>query len=190
MNRVRPCEHETSASSCKLNAVQTMAAVTAPPVAPCACHYNTAIEPLSPRQSGRGQSLVLVSTHLLQPGCPLFGSLRGQSLVPVSTHLLQPGRLRCQSVCQPLQSDLPLLGSLRYQSLTTGSAHLLQCTLPPLRTLCSASSLSRSRRCLNLRSLCSAVSPARRILSRSLLRRSLSSLFCDDPVVSMLVAKP
>ena len=160
----------------------------------------------------RCQSLVLVSTHLLQPCRPLLGSLRCQlvpqdlqpglpcsavsdtslspwlaliccsqallgslgyqSLVLVSTHLLQPGR--------------PLLGSLRCQSPTTGSAHLLQCTLPPLRTLCSASSsvpLSPLPQ-----SVSSAVSPARRVLSRSLLRRSLSYLFCEDPVVSMLVA--
>ena len=163
----------------------------------------------------RCQSLVLVSTHLLQPCRPLLGSLRCQSVpqalqpgLPcsavsdtslsswlaliccslavfssavsdtslsccmVSTHLLQPGR--------------PLLGSLRCQSPTTGSAHLLQCTLPPLRTLCSASSsvpLSPLPQ-----SVSSAVSPARRVLSRSLLRRSLSYLFCEDPVVSMLVA--
>ena len=71
-------------------------------------------------------------------------------------------------------------GSLRCQSLTTGSAHLLQCALPPLRVLCSSSALSRSRLCLNLRSLCSAVSSARRVLSRSLLRRSLSSLCWED----------
>ena len=47
------CEHETSAPSFKLNAFQIIEAVTAPPVAPCACHYNTATEPLSPRQSQR-----------------------------------------------------------------------------------------------------------------------------------------
>ena len=113
------------------------------------------------------QSLILVSPHLLQPGRPLLGSLGYQSLVLVSTHLLQPGR--------------PLLGSLRCQSPTTGSAHLLQCTLPPLRTLCSASSsvpLSPLPQ-----SVSSAVSPARRVLSRSLLRRSLSYLFCEDPGV-------
>ena len=74
----------------------------------------------------RGQSLVLVSTYLLQPGRTLFGYLRGQSLAQASTHLLQPGR--------------SLLGSLRCQSLTTGRAHLVQCALPPLRVLCSSSS--------------------------------------------------
>ena len=40
--------------------------------------------------------------------------------------------------------------------------------------------LSLSRRCLNLRSFCSAVSLARRALSLSLLRRSLSSLSCEE----------
>ena len=39
VNSVRPHEHETSAFMFEQRAVQTMAAVTAPPVAPCACHY-------------------------------------------------------------------------------------------------------------------------------------------------------
>ena len=121
-----------------------MADVTAPPVAPCACHYNTASEPPSPQQS----HLPIYHTGEYSHVAAWPSSPR-QSRIPVSravsTHLLQPGRpllgsLRCQSVCQPLQSGLPLLSSLRCQSLSTGSAHLLQCTLPPLRTLCSASS--------------------------------------------------
>ena len=33
------CEHKTSASSFEQNDGQIMADVTAPPVAPCACHY-------------------------------------------------------------------------------------------------------------------------------------------------------
>ena len=98
MNRVRPCEHETSASSLELNAVQTMAAVTAPCSSLCLLQPNLSLLAQSQMPVSR-----LVSTHLLQPGRPLFGSLRGQSLVPDSTHLLQPG--------------CPLLGSLRDQSL-------------------------------------------------------------------------
>ena len=74
----------------------------------------------------------------------------------------------------------------------TGSAHTLQLSLSLLSELCRARlALSRSRRCHSLCALYSAVSAARRTLSRSLLRRSLSSLFRDDSehlVASMLVA--
>ena len=116
-----------AASSFEQNAVQTMAAVTAPPVAPCACHYNTATEPLSPGQSQRPVSRAGYSTYLLQPGRPLFGSLRGQSHVPVSTHLLQPG--------------CPLFDSFRGQSQVPVSTHLLQPGV--LSSAVSEASLSR-----------------------------------------------
>ena len=102
VNSVRPCEHEI---------VQTMADVTAPPVAPCACHYNTASVPLSPQQSHL--PIYHAGEYSFVAAWPsLLGNLRCQSLVLVSTHLLQPSRpllssLRCQSVPQSFEAWPP-----------------------------------------------------------------------------------
>ena len=193
VNSVRPCEHETSASLFEQSAVQTMADVTAPPVAPCACHYIILQASLSLLSSLIYQSITLVSIRLLQPGRPFLGSLGYQSLVLLALICCSLAALSSAVSDASRSVNLCSLASLSSAvsdaSLSVLVARICCNVLSLLSELCAARlALSRSHRCLNLRSLCSAVSAARRVLSRSLLRRSLSSLFCEDPVVSMLVA--
>ena len=103
-------------------------------------NYNTASEPLSPQQSHL-PIYHTVSIRLLQPGhLSGLGNLRCQSLMLISTHLLQPchpllGSLRCQSVPQSFAAWPPSLSSLGYQSLVLVSTHLLQPGCPLLGSL-------------------------------------------------------
>ena len=142
-----------------------MAAVTAPPVAPCACHYITASEPLSPQQSHLPIYLA-VSIRLLQPGRPLLANLRCQSLVLVSTHLLQPCRPLLGSLMQmPVSPSIKLCSLASLCSAVSDTSlscwlALIHCSLAVLSSAVSDTSLScwLALICCSLAVLSSAVS--------------------------------
>ena len=166
-NPVRQYEHETSTSLIELNAVETKGVATAQPLAPYAFVCHTAAWPLSPRQFQQLTSRV--GKHSTAAAWPLsprqfqqLTSRAGTVAWPLSPRQFQQltSRIgkRSTAAAWPLSSADSAASLSRWEALNCSSRASLSSV-----TCVARLALSLSRRCLNLRSFCSAVSLARRV---------------------------